>query len=206
MGPRFTRTFLLTFVASALALATASPAHADPPDPLLTGALAHACVVAAWRASGLGDDDSRIDTLISRAAMSALVPEASVRAMQYWSDSDNTSTATTTGAMTVYDIIGSHFVVDVHLTWKLDRLVYSGEEAALERIRVERHEARARLATRTLDALFALSRARADSGEAAAGSREALEARLRAAEAVATLDVLTAGWFTRAEHGTWSWP
>jgi hypothetical protein len=118
--------------------------------------------------------------------------------MQYWSDSDNTSTATTTGAMTLYDIIGSHFVVDVHLTWKLDRLVYSGEEAALERVRVERHEARTRVATRTLEALFALSRARADASEAAPASREALEARLRAAEAIATLDVLTAGWFTRS--------
>ena len=112
--------------------------------------------------------------------------------MQYWSDSDNTATATTTGAMTLYDVIGSHFVIDVHLTWKLDRLVFSGEEAALERIRVERHEARARLATRTLDALFALSRAQADASEAVPGSREALEARLRAAEAIATLDVLTA--------------
>ncbi|MGH7436574.1 MAG: hypothetical protein ACRENE_12945, partial [Polyangiaceae bacterium] len=141
------------------------------------------------------DDDARIDAMISRAGRSALLPEASVRAMQYWSDSDNTTTATTTGATTLYDIIGSHFVIDVHLTWKLDRLVFTGEEAALERIRIERHEARSRLATRTLDALFALSRAQADSSEAVAGSREALEARLRAAEAIATLDVLTGGWF-----------
>jgi hypothetical protein len=188
----------LVTVAVALGLAPVPAARADPPDPLLSGALAHACVVAAWRASGLGDDDAKIDALISRAGTSALLPEASVRAMQYWSDSDTTSTATATGATTLRDIIGSHFVVDLHLTWKLDRLVYSGEEAALERIRVERYEARARLATRTLDALFALSRARADSAEAVASSREALEARLRAAEAIATLDVLTAGWFTRS--------
>jgi hypothetical protein len=195
---RAARAALITFLA---VLGTSVPraARADPPDPLLSGELAHACVVAAWRASGLGDDDARIDAMIARAGTSALLPEASVRAMQYWSDSDNTATATTTGAMTLYDVIGSHFVIDVHLTWKLDRLVFSGEEAALERIRVERHEARSRLATRTLDALFALSRAQADSSEAVPGSREALEARLRAAEAIATLDVLTGGWFSRAE-------
>jgi hypothetical protein len=104
---------------------------------------------------------------------------------------------TTTDSTTLYDALGSHFTLDLRLTWKLDRLVYAGDEAALERIRVERHEARSRLATRTLDALFALVRARVDAADAIPGSRESLEAHLRAAEARATLEVLTGGWFSR---------
>jgi hypothetical protein len=203
-----------------LVLGVTATAHADPPatqrgpaaiaasEPDAPSAdgregpvderLARGCVAAAWRASGLGEDDAKIDSMIARANVSAALPEASVHATQLWSDSNDTSTVATSGATTFYDVLGSHFVITVRLSWKLDRLLYAGDEAALERIRVERHEARARLATRTLDALFALARARVDRAEAVAGSRELVEARLRAAEAWATLDVLTAGWFSRA--------
>jgi hypothetical protein len=178
-------------------LATPSQeAGAQTAEALLDGRLAHGCVLAAWRASGLGENDAAIDSMIARSNLSAALPETSVRAMQLWSDANDTSTVTTSDSTTLYDVLGSHFVLDVRLTWKLDRLLYAGDEAALERIRVERHEARARLATRTLDALFALARAQVDAADAVSGSREALEARLRAAEAKATLDVLTAGWFS----------
>jgi hypothetical protein len=194
-------------------LAVAPAARADPPsagaraspapgtddaDPLLDERLAHACVLAAWRASGLGEDDAKIDSMIARANVSAALPETSVRAMQLWSEANDTSTVTTSDATTLYDVLGSHFVLDVRLTWKLDRLLYAGDEAALERIRVERHEARSRLATRTLDALFALARAQVDAADAVPRSREAVEAHLRAAEATATLEVLTGGWFSQA--------
>jgi hypothetical protein len=179
--------------------ARASPAPfvgSETPEALLDGHLAHGCVLAAWRASGLGEDDAKIDSMIARSNASAALPEASVRASQLWSEANDTSTVTTSDSTTLYDVLGSHFTLDVRLTWRLDRLLYAGDEAALERIRVERHEARARLATRTLDALFALARAQVDVADSVPGSREALEAHLRAAEARATLDVLTGGWFS----------
>jgi hypothetical protein len=191
---------LATLAAFTALMIAASPARADTPatQALLDERIARGCVAAAMRASGLGEDDHAIDSLIARSKTSAALPEASVRAMQLWSEADSASTVVTSDATTLRDVLGSHFVIDVRLSWKLDRLVYAGDEAALERIRIERHEARARLATRTLDALFALERARADVADANPGSREALEAHLRAAEARATLDVLTGGWFSAA--------
>jgi hypothetical protein len=175
--------------------APAPPASTEAPESWIDQRLAQGCVLAAWRTSGLGENDAKLDSMIARSNASAALPETSIRAMQLWSDANDTSTVTTSDSTTLYDTLGSHFVLDVRLTWRLDRLLYAGDEAALERIRIERHEARARLATRTLDALFALARARVDAADAVPSSREALEARLRAAEAVATLDVLTGGWF-----------
>jgi hypothetical protein len=179
-----------------LSLSLAPRALAGPPvdEPALDEGLASGCVAAAWRAAGLRDD-ARIDSLVARASASALLPEASVRAMELWSDATRTTTFTASDSTTLYDALGTRLALEVRLTWRLDRLVYSGDETALERIRLERHEARARLASRTLEALFAWARARVDAGEATPGSREALEARLRVVEARATLDVLTGGWF-----------
>jgi len=126
-----------------LALLLLSPAHgafADPPasEPALEQGLARGCVAAAWRASGLGEDDARIDSMIVRASTSALLPETSMRAMQLWSDATHTTTLAASDSTTLYDALGTHVVLEVRLTWKLDRLVYAGEEAALERIRLER--------------------------------------------------------------------
>jgi hypothetical protein len=67
-------------------------------------------------------------------------------------------------------------------------------------VRLERQDARSRLGTRTLEALFAWQRAQLDRNEAVSGSREELEAALRVAEGEATLDVLTGGWFTAHHH------
>ncbi len=169
------------------------PSRPEAEEPSLDEGLARGCIAAAWRASGLGEDDARIDSMLARASASALLPEISMRAMELWSDASHTSTVTTSDSTTLYDALGTHLVLEVRLAWKLDCFLYVGDEAALERIRLERHEARSRLASKTLDALFAWVRARVDAGEALAGSREALEARLRVAEARATLDVLTGG-------------
>jgi hypothetical protein len=63
-------------------------------------------------------------------------------------------------------------------------------------VRLERLDARTRLATRTLEVLFTWERATLEARQATSGSPEELGARLRASEAQATLDVLTAGWFS----------
>jgi hypothetical protein len=180
----------------------------DPPPTLSTVALqeplsspspqslARDCVAAAWRASGLGVDDSRLDSMISRARASAVLPETRLRAMRLWDDASHTTTLTTTDGMDYYDAIGANLVLELRLTWRLDRLVFAGDEPTLERVRLERLDARSRLATRTLEGLFAWARARLDADEAAPGSHEETEARLRVAETEATLDVLTAGWFS----------
>jgi hypothetical protein len=186
------------FVALALLLRTpwALAQTPEPPVPALDDALARGCVAAAWRASSLGEDDAALDATIARSTRSALLPEVTMRALELWSDASHTTVVATSDSTSLYDALGNRVSVEVRLTWRLERLLYVGDEAALERIRLERHEARARLATRTLEALFAWARARVDAREAVPGSRESLEASLRMLEASATLDVLTGGWFS----------
>jgi hypothetical protein len=177
--------------------AAPSPAAetAAAPSPV-TPDLARACVAAALRASGLGMDDSRIDELTARARASALLPEMRTRAMRLWNDAAHTTTLASTDTANYYDAVGANLVLELRLTWRLDRVLYAGDEPTLERVRLERQDARSRLATRTLEVLFAWQRAVVAVEEAAPGSPAAAENRLRAGEARATLDVLTAGWFS----------
>jgi hypothetical protein len=119
--------------------------------------------------------------------------------MRLFTDAAHTTLLATTDATNYYDAVGANLVLEARLTWRLDRLVYAGDEATLERVRLERQEARSRLGTRTLEALFAWERASLDEEEekgAGQGARERREASLRTAQAAATLDVLTGGWFS----------
>jgi hypothetical protein len=191
-----------------------------PPD------LARECVTAALRSAGLGLDDDRIDAIVGRARASALLPETRLRAMRLWDDANHTTTLATTDGTNYYDAVGANLVLEARLTWRLDRLVYAGDEPTLERVRLERQEARARVASRTLEALFAWERATLDAnvtdatgtagavgtvgavgtGGTTETSREALEVELRRAEARASLDVLTGGWFSSWVDGQASSP
>jgi hypothetical protein len=101
--------------------------------------LARDCVVAAWRGAGLGIDDARIDAIISRSRTSALLPEMRLRAMRLFTDAAHTTLLATTDATNYYDAVGANLVLEARLTWRLDRLVYAGDEATLERVRLERH-------------------------------------------------------------------
>lgn len=161
--------------------------------------LARSCVAAALRASGIGVDDARLDALVTRARESAYFPETRLRAMRLWSDADHVTTLATTDTPNFYDAVGANLVLELRLTWRLDRLLYSGEESSIERVRLERQDARARLATHVLEVLFAWQRATVQAREAIAGTREEAEAHLRIAETEATLDVLTAGWFSHRD-------
>jgi hypothetical protein len=175
------------------------PSALEPPSEpqaLEAPRLARKCVAAAWRTAGLGADDARIDALISRSRASALLPETRLRAMRLWDDASHATTLATTDDTSYYDALGANLVLELRLTWRLDRLLYAGDEPTLERVRLERQDARARVATRALEALFAWQRAAVTAAGAVEGSPEKVEASLRAAEAEATLDVLTGGWFS----------
>lgn len=171
-------------------------APAEATLPTFPASLARDCVVEAWRGAGLGVDDARIDAIISRSRASALLPETRLRAMRLFTDAAHTTLLATTDATNYYDAIGANLVLEARLTWRLDRLVYAGDEPTLERVRLERQQARSRLGTRTLEALFAWERATLDEQDGPQGGREKREASLRTAQAAATLDVLTGGWFS----------
>ena len=117
--------------------------------------------------------------------------------MRLMTDAAHATTLATTDGTTYYDAVGANLVLELRLTWRLDRLLFTGDETAFERTRLERENARSRLAERTLEVLFAWRRAGLEAEEGAADSPEELQARLRESEALATLDVLTSGWFSR---------
>jgi hypothetical protein len=176
-----------------------APAPPAPKLDLVSPTLARSCVAAALRASGVGVDDARLDALVSRARASAWLPETRMRAMRTWTDANDTTTLTTTDLGNVYDTLGANLVLELRLTWRFDRLLYAGDEPTIERVRLERQDARSRLATRVLEVLFAWQRATYEAKGAPAGSREEAEARMRIAETEATLDVLTSGWFSERD-------
>ncbi len=175
----------------------ASPASSYPAAPrlLVTPLTARSCVAAAWRASGLGVDDARIDAIVARARLSAVLPETRLRVMRRYDDSARTDTTTTTDTQRLYDTTGANLWLEARFTWRLDRLLYADDEPTLERVRLERQDARARVSARVLEALFAWQRAWLDVSANVVGSREQLEATVRMMEAETALDVLTAGWF-----------
>ncbi len=163
--------------------------------------LARATVAAAWRAVGLGTDDARIDAIVSRARLSAALPETRLRAMRRMDESDRASSTPTTSDPRYYEYAGQNLWLEARLTWRLDRLLYADDEPTLERVRLERIEARARVAAKILDILFQWQRALADERDSTPSTREELDAHMRALEAEIALDVLTAGFFTKARRG-----
>jgi hypothetical protein len=171
----------------------------------LTPRVARATVDAAWRAASLGSDDARLDGILTRARWSAVLPETRLRAVRF--DDQRLSTDASTDTSRLRDSTSANVGLEARLTWRLDRLLYADDEPAFERMRLERHDARSRIAGRVLEALFHWHRAWLEVRWAQAASREAreppnrpsrdeVEAALRVMEAEATLDVLTGGWFT----------
>jgi hypothetical protein len=189
-----------------LPAASATPLGADA-EALsgLSPRVARTTVEAAWRAAGLGNDDARLDAIVARARWSGVLPETRLRAIRY--DDDRLSSDGTGDPTRLRDSVGARVGLEARLTWRFDRLLYADDEPSFERMRLERHDARARIAGRVLEALFHWHRAWLEVRWAQAASREArepagrpsrdeVEATLRVMEAEATLDVLTAGWFT----------
>lgn len=156
-------------------------------------------VAAAWRVAGLAHGESALDSMAARARWSALLPEARVRVLKRATDATHVTGADPeTG--TWYGS-GDALLVEGRLTWRLDRLVFADEEPSIERIRLERAEARMRVAARTLDLLSKWQRAMVDVSGASPGTADHTDALLRGVEAACALDVLTDGWFSRWREG-----
>lgn len=176
------------------------PAVAPAPHPRLRRhiavkpSLARACVRAAWRAHGLSGFDM-VDRMRARARTSALLPEAKFRITRDW-DQSYRLTPTTDDPYRLQESNGGGRTLEGRLTWKLDRLLFVDEELSMERLRVQRIQARSRLAGDVLTALFDWQRARIALANDGLEEDAQLEAMVREAEAAATLDVLTGGWFS----------
>jgi hypothetical protein len=178
-----------------------APPPPDAPEPsrvVVTASVTRRAVAAAWRTSGLGVDDARIDSMIARSRASAALPEARVRAMRVFLLDGSQATVIPIDSSS-YATAGATLVLEGRLTWRLDRLLYADDEPSLERLRLERQDARSKLAGKVLDALFQWQRAWLAVNATKPGSRENNDATMRLLEAEAGLDVMTGGWF-----GAWA--
>ena len=197
-----------------LALAPRS-GHAEPPDtpdapsggahpaiaplpltrPLpLTPRLARETVAAAFRAAGSTAAREHILSIAARARSSALLPELYVRVSRSTDDSLRSS-PTLDDPYRYYAAGGAGLWLEARLVWHLDRLVFDREEVAVERLRREHATDLSRLAAKVLEVLFTWQRASVRLFDPKATAEELEQATFVQAEAEATLDVLTAGWF-----------
>jgi hypothetical protein len=177
------------------------PKAPSVPEPIaLSPESARACVAAAWRAAGMVDDH-RLEGLGSRARASAALPELRLRAARTVDESGRV-TLSETDPSRYTEVGGATHWLEARLTFRLDRLLFADEEVSLERIRLERTEARARIAAKALRAFFEWQRAELLARDPNLRSDEHFAAILSEIEAAAVLDVLTDGWFTRFRAGT----
>ena len=187
-------------------LQQAAPAPAPAPAPsrtspspasaiVVSSEVARACVRAALRAMGLGDE-ARIESLASRARASAALPDLRLRALRSVDESGRlTFTEADPNRYTETGATGYGF--EGRVTFRLDRLLFADEEVSLERIRLDRLEVRTRIAAKALQLLFEWQRAYGLEQNPALPTDEHFDAVLREIEAAATLDVMTDGWFSK---------
>jgi len=205
-GASFLSLVTLSFVA-------APSARADPPSPqpsatapameavprlrpaLVTPGLARAAVAAAMRAAGSPAVLAQLSSMAARTHTAAILPELFLRAAR--STDDSLRLSPTVDDPYHYTALGGAGIwLEARLIWHLDRLVFDREEVAVERLRREHADAMAKLRGRVLEALFAWQRAVLRATDAKASADDLEQAALSRAEQEATLDALTAGWFT----------
>ena len=162
----------------------------------VTREVAKSMVAAAWRATGLATDDDRLESMLARTHSSALLPELHLRAARKIDDEIYGPTpADVSYSYAFPDRVENLF--EARLTWKLDRLVYSNEEPSIERLRLERTDARARIAAHVIAVLSEWQRAWVDLHTLPEDAPASLDASMRMTDAEGALDVVTAGFFSR---------
>ena len=175
-------------------------AFADVPTPIQTpglivplGVLAQRAARVAIRVSGLAATDADVDGLATRSRVASLLPEVSVRGTQTQNGVRDYSADTGTVSQSDY---GPGFSIQGVVTFHFDKLAYSGQEGRLERLRLERIEARARISQRVIDEVGKWQRAVAEERAEPDGSPARLDAMVRRTNAQMALDVWTGGWFS----------
>ncbi len=171
-----------------------TPQSSASPIPLLDAALARGAVEAALRVAGCLAAEATEDGLEARSRSAAVLPEVRVRAGRTTDESlrltpttDEPERYTQSGAATL--------VFELRLVWELDRLLYSADEIAIERLRAQERALRADLTERVLKALFDWQRAVSAARAPDLTPELRAQADLALLFAAVELDVLTGGWF-----------
>jgi hypothetical protein len=136
-----------------------------------------AVLAAAYADAGLDRDPG--GGWIRRARIAGLIPWVTVR------------TAYDTSWQDPQSDVGHSTALEVRATWRLDRLLFDSRELQVAALEASRRRERRRLAARVIRSYFTWRRA--------AGIADANDDRTspRVGEAIAELDALTDGWFSR---------
>lgn len=173
----------------------AGEASAVPTAVVLAPLLARKLVEAALRHAGHEAAEERFDELARRSRSSASLPELRLRGGRSVDQSLRLS-PTNNDPFRYTQAGGAKLFFEARLTWDLDRLVFSSEELAVERLRRQRASDRLDLVERVLEALFSWQRAKLEAIDPTRLPEERALAQLRGAQAAILLDVLTGGWFS----------
>lgn len=165
-----------------------------PPRLELTPELVKAVLQAAKKQAGLEDAAARVDAMAGRAKASALLPELRLRVSRLV-DEEQALSPTEYDPHRTTASGGTSLWLEARASWRLDRLVFSDDEAAFEKMRWDRAEAGAKLSEKVLELLFAWQRAKVESEREDASEQERTLALLKRVEAELGLDALTGGVF-----------
>ena len=176
--------------------ADAQSCGAHRAGPRLTPTLAGATVAAALRFHGTAQQLRHLESMAARSRAAASLPEVRLGAGTSRDESlrlaptlDDPGRFTRDG--------GRDLWFEARLTWRLDSALFSKDEIAIERLKAQHHEDRARVTREVLDALSDWQRARLTLAAEPLLPEERDAAELRELAALARLDIASDGWFSR---------
>jgi hypothetical protein len=182
-------------------LPSPAPSAAGDPRPAphrleLTSALARATLAAASRVWDAAASPAALDSMLSRTRSSASLPEVRLAAGTSRDQSLRlTPTLSDPGKFTQDG--GRDLWFEARLTWRLEHVLFSHDEIAIERLKAQALESRRRQLRQVLEALLVWQRARQALGSETVSEEERQAAELRELDAVLRLDAWTDGWFSR---------
>jgi hypothetical protein len=164
--------------------------------PRLTPTLASATVAAALRVNGTAQQLRHLESMAARSRVAASLPEVRLGAGTSRDESLRLAPTLDDPARFTRDG-GRDLWFEARLTWRLDSAVFSKDEIAIERLKAQHHEDRARLTREVLDALSDWQRARLTLASELVLPEERVAAELRELAALTRLDIASDGWFSR---------
>lgn len=165
-------------------------------DPAALTPLARALVAVALRVRGGQAELRRLDGMAARSRAAASLPEVRLGAGTSRDESLRLTPTAADPARFTRDG-GRDLWLEARLTWRLDSAIFARDEIAIMRLRAQQRDELARLASEVLEALVAFERSRLRLESDLSTSDERDQARVVQFGALARLDVLTDGWFSR---------
>jgi hypothetical protein len=166
-----------------------------PPGARLSPALARSTVAAALRVRDVANQLRRLEGMAARSRSAASLPEVRLGAGTSRDESLKLSPTQNDPARFTRDG-GRDLWFEARLIWRLDGAVFSKDEIAVERLKAEQREDRARTTRDVLDALLDWQQARFARASERLLPEERDAAWLRELGALARLDILSDGWFS----------